>query len=116
MTHRKSNYTIGRGKPPTHSRWPKGKSGNPGGRRKNVLNHRTVLEKVLLEPVTVTEGGSVKKMTLFEVGLRALAGKAAKGDIRALRFLVQLSKETADDKEARQPIEITISSAEAALC
>jgi hypothetical protein len=52
-------------------------------------------------------------MTLFEVGLRALAGKAAKGDIRALRFLVQLSKETADDKEARQPINITISPQEA---
>lgn len=70
------DYTIGKGKPPQHTRFQKGQSGNPKGRRKGLKNVATLLEQVLDERVMVTENGKRKSITKLEAMLKQLANKA----------------------------------------
>jgi hypothetical protein len=107
------NYEVGRGKPPKHTQFKKGQSGCPSGRPKGRLNVRTLTEKTLLQPLTVTDGGKGKRITLLEFAIRRMANNAAKGDERALRALLQLSAETAKENESRRPIVCTITPREA---
>jgi hypothetical protein len=43
------DYDIGRGRPPAHSRWKPGQSGNPGGRPKGRLSQGALLRRILNE-------------------------------------------------------------------
>ena len=45
------DYEVGYGKPPRHSRFVKGQSGNPRGRPAGAKNFTTLLEEALNEPV-----------------------------------------------------------------
>ena len=53
MSQTKRDYEVGRGKPPVHSRFKKGQSGNPRGRP--AKNLAVLLAAALNETVTVTE-------------------------------------------------------------
>jgi hypothetical protein len=59
-------YKVGYGKPPEHTRFKRGKSGNPKGRPKGNLNTQTILERVLNENVTINENGMRKTVTKRE--------------------------------------------------
>jgi hypothetical protein len=52
-----ADYKIGKGRPPSHTRWNKGTSGNPGGKKKGTLNLETTFREALLRQVTVTMDG-----------------------------------------------------------
>ena len=83
-------YSVGKGKPPQHTRFQKGQSGNPKGRPKGKTNLATVLEKALREKVVINENGQRKTVTKLEAALTALVNKAASGDLRALQQLAAL--------------------------
>src|ERR1700680_548588 len=72
----------GYGKPPKHSRFVKGKSGNPNGRPKRTKNLKTELLEVLREMVTITEGGRTRKVTKLRALLESVFAKPFKGDSR----------------------------------
>src|SRR5689334_24983502 len=55
------DYEVGYGRPPRHTRFAKGQSGNPRGRPCGAKNFTTLLEEALNEPVTVTENGGRRK-------------------------------------------------------
>jgi hypothetical protein len=86
-------YSVGYGKPPEHSRFRKGQSGNPHGRPKGRLNIASVLLKTLREKVTIEEDGKHRTMTKLEASMKQLVNKAASGDLRALCFLVGITRE-----------------------
>jgi len=52
MSQNQRDYEVGRGKPPVHSRFTKGQSGNPRGPRPKNLP--ALLVEALDEPVAVT--------------------------------------------------------------
>jgi hypothetical protein len=85
---RNSDYSVGYGKPPIHSRFQKGQSGNPKGRRKGSKNLSTLMERALDEPVTIKENGSQKIITKREAFLKQLVNKAASGDLRSIQLAI----------------------------
>jgi hypothetical protein len=86
---------VGYGRPPKEHRFKKGQSGNPNGRPKKKAADpgRNSLREVLKRAgeQTVTING--EDITLFEVEVRALQHKAAKGDVAASRHLAKLRAE-----------------------
>jgi hypothetical protein len=86
-----STYEIGFGKPPAHSRFRKGLSGNPKGRPKGRRNLATVLERTLQERVVINENGVRRTVTKLEAAVKQLVNKAAAGDLAALRQLTALA-------------------------
>jgi hypothetical protein len=87
-------YEVGYGRPPQHSRFKPGQSGNPRGRPKGRQNLKTVLENILDQKVTVTENGRPKVMRKRELMLVAHVNKAVKGDVRALNSIIALMART----------------------
>ena len=83
------DYKVGFWKPPKHTQFRKGKSGNPKGRPKgksnNILNR---IEDVLAQKVTVkTPDGPLRVMRL-EALFTNWVSLAAKGDMRASRIVM----------------------------
>jgi hypothetical protein len=85
-------YEIGFGRPPDHSKFRAGVSGNPRGRPKNKRNLATVLERTLQEKIVVNENGVRKTLTKLEAAIKQLVNKAASGDLGALRQLGALAR------------------------
>ncbi len=79
---------IGYGKPPRHTQFRKGQSGNRKGRARGAKNITTILGEALSEPVVINEHGRRKRVTKMEVIVRQLANKAAGGDYRPIQLLL----------------------------
>jgi hypothetical protein len=72
-----SFYAVGFGKPPRHTQFQKGRSGNPKGRPKGSVNFATGLRRALLATVMVKDNGITRRMTKFDVACRQQSNKAA---------------------------------------
>lgn len=81
---------VGYGRPPRHTRFQKGQSGNPHGRPKGALNLATALERALKQPVVVNENGRRHVITKFEASLTQLVNQAASGDARAIALVLHM--------------------------
>jgi hypothetical protein len=103
----KKGYQVGYGKPPTHSQFRPGQSGNSAGRRKGVRNLKTDVKRTLAMPVKVKEGGRTRKKSTQESALMVLREKVLRGDARAIDLLIELAarfnNEAAEGGEA-QPL------------
>jgi hypothetical protein len=100
---------VGYRNPPEATRFKKGQSGNPTGRRKGSLNVATVFARTLREKVVVNENGQRKTMTKFEAAIKQFVNKAASGDLRALQLLMSLSREAKTRESQPQPNSLTLS-------
>jgi hypothetical protein len=83
-----SDYQVGRGKPPSNSRFKPGQSGNPGGRKRGSRNLKTVLEEVLLDEIEMTENGRKRTVSLLEALIKRSAQEGLRGDLRAIKDLL----------------------------
>jgi hypothetical protein len=103
MTDKKQEYEVGYGKPPRHTQFKKGRSGNPAGRAKGSRNLATLLGRTLKERVVVNENGRRRSITKLEAAVKQLVNKAASGDAKfmvQLLSLVKLVEERADPQAA----------------
>ncbi len=80
---------VGPGKPPKHSQFKPGQSGNPKGRPKGSKNITKLLEKELNKLITVTENGKQRKISIAEAIARRLVTDSAKGNARSLELLLK---------------------------
>ena len=87
------DYEVGYGKPPRHTRFRKGQSGNPGGRPKQSKNLATLLKEALNEPVIVAENGGRRKITMREAIIKQLVKRSATADLRATKILLDLVRD-----------------------
>src|SRR6202030_3462192 len=72
-----ADYEVGYGKPPRHTRFKKGRSGNPRGRPNGSKNLSTLLSETLSEPVIVAENGGGAAQNDGRGGLRELLNPSA---------------------------------------
>ena len=82
-----SEYIVGYGKPPKHSRYRKGQTGNRKGRPKRVDNPDVVLRKVLDRKIAATINGEKKKLRIREALVHKVLELANSGHPRALDWV-----------------------------
>jgi hypothetical protein len=78
------DYEVCYGKPPPHTRFVKGQSGNPRGRPPGAKNLRTLLTKALNELVVVTDNGGRRKVSKREAIVTQLVNRSAKAGFKAI--------------------------------
>ena len=99
-----ADYEIGYRRPPLHTRFQPGVSGNPSGRRKGAKNLRTLVEDILREEIPLREGSVTKKVTKAEAVVRGLVIGAMKGDSRSQMTLFRLAEQIGQFEQAQQPL------------
>jgi hypothetical protein len=97
------DYEVGYAKPPRHTQFKKGQSGNRRGRPRGAKNVATVLEQALGERVIITENGRRKSATKMEVILKRLVNKAAQGDHRSIQLLIVFTEKHQASDTNRPP-------------
>jgi len=88
-----SNYEVGYGKPPRHSRFEPGKSGNPRGRPPGSKNLSSLLKKALDEPVIVVENNRRRRIAKREAIVTQFVNQSAKGDLKATQLLLSMLRD-----------------------
>src|SRR6266851_4125112 len=96
MSKQPPDYAVGYGKPPLHSRFRKGISGNPQGGRRHRQRLGAVLQEALDQPAA---GERAKRSarhqpTRREAIIAGLVEKSAAGDLPATRLLLELDLKT----------------------
>ena len=80
---------VGYGKPPKHSQFKPGQSGNARGRPPRKLGLNDIVEGTAMMPVNVTVDGRARKMPALQAILMQEVQKALKGDSKAARFVLE---------------------------
>jgi len=93
------DYEVGYGKPPTHTRFQPGQSGNPRGRSKGTKNLKTDLMEELGEKILVREGDHARQVSKQRALVKALLARALKGDVRAANLLLSMTMRLIDTGE-----------------
>jgi hypothetical protein len=105
------DYEVGYGKPPKHSRFKAGQSGNPRGRPKGATNHKPEvnqewLQEIVLEEayrtITVRDGERQVDVPMAQAVVRTLAVNAAKGNNRAQKLFTEMLSQTERFRRERQ--------------
>jgi hypothetical protein len=91
MTEKHRDDAVGYGRPPKHSRFRPGQSGNPSGRRRGTEGHRRLLEEALEQPITIHEDGRTFTIRHSEAMYRSLVARAIQGDMRAAALIIRLA-------------------------
>jgi hypothetical protein len=91
------DYVVGYGKPPVHTRFQKGRSGNPKGRPRGKKNMSTLLSAALDAAIIVVENGRRKKISKREAIITQLVNKSASADLKATQIVLAMLQ----DVEAR---------------
>jgi hypothetical protein len=100
---------VGYKRPPQHTRFKPGTSGNPSGRPKRRPSFAQELDDELAEPIEIREGEVTLRITRMRALLKRFVAKAMEGDPKMARLLVDLSEKqpatedadaVADDDEA----------------
>ena len=97
------DYEVGYGKPPHHTRFKKGQSGNPRGRPKGSKNLPTLLSEALNEPVVVAENGRRRKITMRQAIIKQLVKRSATADLRAMKILLDMVRDLEGQTEPASP-------------
>jgi Family of unknown function (DUF5681) len=92
---------VGYGRPPVHSRFRKGRSGNPTGKRKHGEAERAeaLIRQEVYRLLTVREGEAVRKMPALQAVIRSQI--AVKGSVAAQRAVVKLLQDREAEARAR---------------
>ena len=91
-------YEVGKGKPPKHTRFKPGQSGNPRGRPKGTKNYSTDVKEALKTRVRITVDGKTKTVTRQRAAIEMLVQKAFSGNDKLLIELQRLAALHNDDE------------------
>ena len=100
MSETEHEYAANYRKPPLHTRFKKGQSGNPRGRPKKDLP--ALLVAALNEPVYVTTNGRRRRITKREAIVARMVNESARANLRATKMLIDMMKD-AEKKTGTEP-------------
>src|SRR5579871_2575461 len=90
-------YEVGYGKPPRHTQFRKGQSGNPGGRPRRPpsgrLDHLVLSEVYRQTFEKVHDGGPLEPMPIIRSILRSQLDLARNGNVRAQRDVLKMVRD-----------------------
>jgi hypothetical protein len=95
---------VGYGKPPIHSRFRKGQSGNPTRKRRHGEAERAqaLIRQEAYRLLTIREGDKVTRMPALQAVFRSQIASAAKGNVSAQRAVVNVVQEIEAEARARR--------------
>jgi hypothetical protein len=83
---------VGYKKPPRHTQFQKGRSGNPSGRPKGTSNYSTILAHLLDRQVPVTIKGKKAMMTMRDAVAVEAVKHAIDGSMRHIELLLSVAE------------------------
>lgn len=103
---------VGKGKPPEHSQYGKGISGNPKGRPKGSKNLSTIIMEAANTQVMATIDGQPRKISKVVAAAMQLATKAASGDQHSMGKLLDWIDEIEARAAAARPTQFPFAPAD----
>ena len=99
-----AGYQVGYGRPPRHTRFRKGRSGNPGGRpsRKRVERMKALALREAYRAVPVKEDGRMVALTAIAAILRSQIELAANGNLQAQRDILAMVRSIENENKAAE--------------
>jgi Family of unknown function (DUF5681) len=93
---------VGYGRPPVHSRFRKGQSGNPSGKRRpeDAERSKKLIRQEAYRLLTIREGDKVTRMPALRAVLRSQIASAAKGNVAAQRAVIKAAQEIEAEERA----------------
>ena len=99
------SYEVGYRKPPKHTRFKPGQSGNLRGRPKGTNNLKTDLMEELDEKIVIREGDRSQKVSKQRALLKSVVNRAIKGDARAIGIALSTMMRLLDTGEGAPAVE-----------
>lgn len=87
----KSTAGTGYGRPPEHTRFKSGTSGNPKGRPKQSKNLKSIIQQALTSTVTVRENGRLRSVSKIEGVVLSQLERALKGNEKAALAVLRMA-------------------------
>ena len=94
---------VGYGKPPRHSRFQAGQSGNPRGRPKGSRSLVQLVTDELNQKVQIRENGRTRTVRKRDLIAKQLVKKGAEGDPRALAQILRMQADAAQADGSLSP-------------
>ncbi len=88
--HSSGGDAVGYGRPPKHSRFKPGQSGNPRGRLRRSTQLSDLIRAELDQTLTLKEGGRERRVTKREAIVKQLVALAIKGNTKQMQFILAL--------------------------
>jgi hypothetical protein len=105
MSAPKDDYEVGYKRPPKHTRWKPGQSGNPKRKRKNVLaGVVSMIDRKFRERIDIIENGVPRQATTLEAILLRLLAKEMSGSKRASAVRLKFQEFIPKPEEPRKII------------
>ena len=108
MANEDTEDDVGYKRPPKHTRFQPGQSGNAAGRRKNTRNFKTDLMDELREMIVIRENGRERKISKQRAFIKALVAAAIKSDVRAINAVVACTRNFGANVEDEMPATVDI--------
>ena len=84
------DYKVGYGRPPKHTQYKKGQSGNQDGRPPGAKNLKTDLLEELAETMKIREDGHERRISKQRALIKTQVARALKGNDRAAAKILDL--------------------------
>lgn len=92
-------YEVGYGRPPKHTQWKKGESGNKSGARRQISTPQDMIMEELNRSQIFLIGGRKVKLTAGRLLIKALVKTAMGGNMKATLLLMDIMNDSQSAKQ-----------------
>jgi hypothetical protein len=102
--HDDPEFEVGYKKPPLHTRFKPGHSGNLGGRpKKKAQTYVEAFEKELARTTSINIGGKTRRISMIELMAKQHIARAVKGDTKAAQLVISIVRSLGSDGSTGLP-------------